>query len=353
VLLLVGGCGGSGSSHGDAIAFVSTRDGDYAVYAMNADGSDQGRLTDEHGDTSTPAGTTFQIAPAYSPDGTKIAFASAREGSLDVYAMDADGSGTQALTTGPGNESEPAWAPDGRQIAYQNDLNGDHVFVMRADGTGSRRLTTDLAPEIEPAWSPDGRWIAYSRRLPGTEIREIWIVHPEGSGRRKLTDLQGAAYAPAWSPDSKTIAFSGRRGTKPFQLYTIGVDGKGLRRVTQAAEDAFEPSWSSDGQTIAYARAGSIVTMSPLTMRRSTARGADPSVGSVTGEADARRPLGPSARSARAATSDNQDRTRSDPTRRQSVRPFRSADGRCVCAAPSGRGQCARSSACPRSLGGP
>ena len=195
---------------------------------MNADGSDQGRLTDEHGDTSTPAGTTFQIAPAYSPDGTKIAFASAREGSLDVYVMDADGSGTQALTTGPGNESEPAWSPDGAQIAYQNDLNGDHVFVMQADGTGSRRLTTDLAPEIEPAWSPDSRWIAYSRRLPGTEIREIWIVHPDGSGRRKLTDLQGAAYAPAWSPDSKTIAFSGRRGTKPFQLYAIGVDGTGL-----------------------------------------------------------------------------------------------------------------------------
>ena len=261
MLLLVGGCGGSGSSHGDAIAFVSTRDGDYAVYAMNADGSDQGRLTDEHGDTSTLAGTTFQIAPAYSPDGTKIAFASAREGSLDVYVMDADGSGTRPLTTGPGNESEPAWSPDGAQIAYQNDLNGDHVFVMQADGTGSRRLTTDLAPEIEPAWSADGGWIAYSRRLPGTEIREIWIVHPDGSGRRKLTDLQGAAYAPAWSPDSKTIAFSGRRGTKPFQLYTIGADGKGLRRVTQAAEDAFEPAWSPDGKTIAYSRAGSIVTI--------------------------------------------------------------------------------------------
>lgn len=259
--LFASGCGGSGSSHGDAIAFVSTRDGDYAVYSMNADGSDQGRLTDEHGDTQTPAGTTFQIAPSYSPDGSKIAFASAREGSLDVYVMDADGSGTRRLTTGPSNETEPAWSPDGSQIAYQNDQNGDHVFVMQADGTGSHRLTTDLAPEIEPAWSPDGRWIAYSRRLPGSEIREIWIVHPDGSGQHKLTDLQGAAYAPAWSPDSETIAFSGRTGTKPFQLYTIGVDGKGLRRVTQASEDAFEPAWSPDGQTIAYSRAGSIVTV--------------------------------------------------------------------------------------------
>ena len=263
VLLLVAGCGGSGSSHGDAIVFVSTRDGDYALFGMAADGSDQGRLTDEHGDTSTPAGTTFQIAPAYAPDGATIAFASAREGSLDIYVMAADGSGTRRLTTGPGNETEPAWSPDGGRIAYQDDRNGDHVFVMRADGTGSRRVTTDLAPEIEPAWSPDGAWIAYSRRLPGTEIREIWVVHPDGSGRRKVTDLQGAAYAPTWSPDSKTIVFSGQTGTKPFQLYAIDADGTGLRRLTQAAEDAFGPSFSPDGQTIAYSRAGSIVTIDP------------------------------------------------------------------------------------------
>ncbi len=261
-VLVAAGCGGS-SSPGDAIAFVSTRDGDYAIYAMKADGSDQGRLTKEHGDTSTPAGATFQIDPEYSPDGSAIAFASARSGTLDVYVMDADGSGTHPLTSTTGNQSEPTWSPDGSEIAYQDDENGDHIYVMRADGTGAHRLTKDLAPEIEPAWSPDGTWIAYSRRLPGTEVREIWIAHPDGSGRQRLTPRNGVAYAPAWSPDGKTIAFAIQQGTTHFEIATVGVDGKGLERLTRSTEDAFEPAWSPDGKTIAFSRGGSIVTIDP------------------------------------------------------------------------------------------
>lgn len=266
-LLLVSGCGGSGTI-GNEIAFVSTRDGDYAIYEMNADGNDQGRLTTERGDTSTPAGTTFQIDPAFSPDGSEIAFASARTGSLDVYLMDADGSNTRRLTTTRGNQSEPTWSPDGSEIAYQSDQDGDHVYVMRADGTGARRLTKDLAPEIEPAWSPDGRWIAYSRRVPGSEVREIWVVHPDGSGRRRLTSPAEAAYGPAWSPDGKTVAFASKRGTGHFEIHTIGVDGKGERRVTYSTEDAFEPAWSPDGKTIAFSRGGAIVTIDPTGSRQ-------------------------------------------------------------------------------------
>jgi Tol biopolymer transport system component len=268
-LLLAGGCGGSGSP-GQDMVFVSTRDGDYAVYGMNADGSDQGRLSDERGDTSTPAGTTFQIDPEYSPDGARIAFASARSGSLDVYAMDADGSDTRRLTTTRGNQSQPTWSPDGSRIAFQSDQDGDHIYVMRSDGSGARRITNDPAPEIEPAWSPDGRWIAYSRRLPGTEIRELWLVHPDGSGRRRLTARAQAAFGPAWSPDGKTIAFASKQETGRYEIYAIGSDGKGLRRVTFSNEDAFEPAWSRDGRTLAFSRGGSIVTVG--------ATGADPRV---------------------------------------------------------------------------
>jgi Tol biopolymer transport system component len=268
-LLLVGGCGGSGTP-GDAILFVSTRDGDYAVYGMNADGSDQGRLSDESGDTSTPAGTTFQIDPDVSPDGSRIAFASARSGSLDVYVMDIDGSDTRRLTTTRGNQSQPTWSPDGSRIAFQSDADGDHIYVMGSDGKGARRVTNDPAPEIEPAWSPDGRWIAYSRRLPGTEIRELWLVHPDGSARHRLTGRAQAAYGPAWSPDGRTIAFASKQETGRFEIYAIGADGRGLRRVTFSNDDAFEPAWSPDGKTLAFSRDGSIVTID--------ATGADPQV---------------------------------------------------------------------------
>jgi TolB protein len=259
-LVAASGCGGSGSP-GTEILFVSTRDGDYAVYGMNADGSDQGRLTDEQGDTSTPAGTTFQIDPDFSADGARIAFASARSGSLDVYVMDADGSDTRRLTTTRGNQSQPSWSPDGSRIAYQSDQDADHIYLMSADGTGAHRVTNDPAPETEPAWSPDGRWIAYSRRLPGSEIRELWLVRPDGSGRRRLTARAQSAYEPAWSPDGRTIAFASKPETGRYEIFAVGVDGKRLRRITFSNEDAFEPAWSPDGKTIAFSRGGSIVTV--------------------------------------------------------------------------------------------
>jgi len=257
-LLLVAGCGGSGPP-GDAIAFVSTRDGDYAIFGMNADGSAQGRLTDERGDPSTAEGVEFQTDPAWSPDGTRIAFASAREGSFDIYVMSADGTGTTRLTSTDANDQGPAWSPDGSRLAFSRSADGGHVWVMNADGTGARRLTDELAEEGEPAWSPDGRWIAYTHRASGSDFREIWVARPDGSGRRNVTKLQAKSYAPAWAPDSKRLAFSADRDGVRYDIYTVGLDGKALRRPVRSREDAFEPAWSPDGLVIAFSRDGAIV----------------------------------------------------------------------------------------------
>jgi Tol biopolymer transport system component len=259
-VLLVTGCGSSGPP-GDEIAFVSSRDGDYAVFGMEADGSDQGRLTNEKSDSSTVEGVEFQTDPAWSPDGTRIAFASARAGSFDIYVMNADGTGTKRLTTSKANDQGPTWSPDGRRIAFSRSSDGGHVWLMNADGTGAQRLTDELAAEGEPAWSPDGRWIAYTRRESGSDLREIWIARPDGSGRQNVTKLDAKSYAPAWSPDSKRLAFSADRDGVRYDIYTIGVDGKNLRRTVRSGEDAFEPAWSPDGNEIAFSRDGAIVTV--------------------------------------------------------------------------------------------
>jgi len=256
-LLLATGCGSSGA--GDAIAFVSSRDGDYAIFGMDTDGSQQGRLTDERGDPSTAEGVEFQTDPAWSPDGTQIAFASAREGSFDIYVMDADGTGTTRLTSTDANDKGPTWSPDGSRIAFSRSADGGHVWVMSADGTGARRLTDELAEEGEPAWSPDGRWIAYTHRASGSDFREIWVARPDGSGRRNVTKLQAKSYAPAWAPDSKRLAFSADRDGVRYDIYTVGLDGKALRRPVRSREDAFEPAWSPDGLVIAFSRDGAIV----------------------------------------------------------------------------------------------
>jgi Tol biopolymer transport system component len=259
-LLLASGCGGSGSGPaGDDIAFVSSRDAYYAIYVMDGDGGGQGRLTDDGGDASTAAGVQFQTDPAWSPDGTQIAFASAREGSFDIYVMNADGAGTKRLTSTSASDRSPSWSPDGSRIVFSRSSDGGKVWVMGADGTGARRLTDDLAEEGEPSWSPDGRRIAYSHRGPGFDSREIWVARTDGSGRRGVTSLGAKSYAPDWSPDSTRLAFSADQNGGRYDIYTIRVDGKGLRRPVRSPEDAFEPAWSPDGSQIAFSRGGAIV----------------------------------------------------------------------------------------------
>jgi TolB protein len=255
--LLLAACGGSSDEADPDLIFVSTRDGDYAIYGVSASGGGEHRLTDTHGNPSTPRGLFFQIEPAWSPDGNTIAFASKRSGNLDLYAMSADGSGTKRLTSTKEDDAQPTFSPDGDRIAFTRGTPS-RLFVMNADGSGARRVTDEQAEEGEPAWSPDGRSIAYVRREPGSSIREVWLVGPDGSQRRRLTKLNGVSQAPGWSPDGRQISFSANTTSNRFDIYTIGLDGKDARLLT-SRDDSFEPSWSPDGKTIAFSEGGAIV----------------------------------------------------------------------------------------------
>lgn len=251
------GCGGSDATRSD-LAFVSSRDGEYAIFAMSADGKGEHRLTPREGDAPEGESVFWQIDPAWSPDATKIAFVSARTGEAHVYVMNADGTGTTQLTSGATSDTHPTWSPDGTSIALARA--GD-IYVMGADGSNPTRVSDINAQESDPAWSPDGGWIAYIKRTPGTPVQNLWVMHPDGSGRRALTRQGGRAFTPSWSPDSRRIVFSMNRDEEVFELFTIGVDGKGLRRVVPTAGDNFEPSWSPDGSTIAYQEDGAIFTV--------------------------------------------------------------------------------------------
>ncbi len=110
--LVLASCGGSEEADPDLI-LVSTRDGEYALFGMSASGSDEQRLTDAEVDPSTPQGLLFQTEPAWSPDGSTIAFVSKRSGTSDLYAMNEDGSGTRRLTSTKDDDAQPSWSPDG------------------------------------------------------------------------------------------------------------------------------------------------------------------------------------------------------------------------------------------------
>jgi Tol biopolymer transport system component len=252
------GCGGDEAGSPD-IAFVSSRDGEYAIFTMGADGKGEHRLTPREGDAPGGGSVFWQIDPAWSPDGTKLAFVSARTGTPHVYVMNADGTGTKALTSGEkSNDTHPTWSPGAASIAFARD--GD-IYVMGAGGSDPKRISDINAQESDPAWSPDGEWIAYIKRTPGTPVQNLWVMHPDGTGRQALTKQSGRAFTPSWSPDSTRIVFSMNRDETVFELFTIGVDGTRLRRVAPTAGDNFEPAWSPNGETIAYQEDGAIFTV--------------------------------------------------------------------------------------------
>ena len=257
------GCGGESSAGAESeIAFVTSRDGDYAIYGMRADGSGEGRLSPEPESDDvrrTPAQAFFQEEPAWSPDGAQIAFASRRDGRSHVYVMSADGSGTKQLTSGTHQDTAPAWSPDGTRIALVRDAR---LASVSPTGDDLRALTTNVGGEEgEPAWSPDGKWLAFRRRQPGFTSREIWVVRADGTGQRQVTKLNAASYGPAWSPDGKRIVFSSNARDRRYQIYEIGIDGKGLRRLTFQPSEYFDPSWSVDGKTLMFERDGVVYTM--------------------------------------------------------------------------------------------
>jgi TolB protein len=270
------------------ITFYSNRDGNPEIYVMQADGSGIIRLTDD------PA---FDDSPALSPDGTRIAFLSARhdpapkfpnlkyelyvvdvesgeeirltttdaieghpawspdetrvsfdadyngDGYAEIYILKPDGTGLTRLTSNPANDQFADWSPDGTQIAFASERNGNwDLFVMDADGSNQRALTDSPAWELFPAWSPDGIQIAYTSLQPNSRNTDVFVVHADGSEPRQLTETSGFDENPVWSPDGERIAFQSARGGT-FGIYVMNADGSDPRLITDPASDALWPSW--------------------------------------------------------------------------------------------------------------
>ena len=223
------------------IAFESIRDGNLEIYVMNADGSGQMNLT------NNPA---EDIDPAFSPDGTKIAFVSTRDGNYEIYVMNADGSNPTRLTSYPGNDIQPAFSPDGMKIAFASTRAGNpEIYLMNADGSNLTRLTNHPALDRGPAFSPDGMKITFRSNRDGND--EIYLMSADGSNPARLTNNPAEDFGPAFSPDGTKIAFTSTREGND-EIYVMNIDGTGQTNLTNSPLCDNYPAFSPDGTKIAY-----------------------------------------------------------------------------------------------------
>lgn len=227
------------SRDGSKIAFVSMRDGNAEIYTMRADGSSLRRLT-RHSDPD--------LFPAWSPDGTRIVFASSRDGGgMRLFVIDADGANLREL--GGGAEAQqPTWSPDGSRIAYVAGVGGGSfdLFVMNADGTAITRLTEGLSVQF-PAFSPDGSKIAFSAYRDGNA--ELYLY--QNGAARRLTHNTFRDEDPTWTADgTRLVMVSDRTGRSGMYLLWLN-SGQAVPVRNTGAKDS-QPAWG--GSRVVFAR---------------------------------------------------------------------------------------------------
>ena len=229
-----------------------------SVYVMNADGSGRANLTGPRGGGE----------PAWSPDGTMVAFV--RNG---IWVMHANGSAAREIRHDPKMVEEwPVWSPDGRQIAYLESavcglcsIGTTWVLnIMNSDGSKLRKLT-DVASDGRPAWSPDGQTLVFGGRSddPPTAANGLQSVRLDRSDRRQLTT--GPDWFAAWAPDGRLAFLRGGTeaadGTNLNSLFVSNADGSSPRVVPLPIVMEAPLAWSPDGGWIAMAGATSLSTL--------------------------------------------------------------------------------------------
>ena len=237
------------------IAFTNDRDGNIEIYVMNPDGSGQMRLTNN---------TAFDGDPAWSPDGTRIVFTSTRDGNEEIYVMNANGTGQTRLTNNSASmfnlDRTPAWSPDGSQIVFASNRDtGDFdIFTMNTDGSAQTNLTSGVLADFQdPDWSPDGTKIACSQAILQNGVRGpygVLVMNADGTNQTRLTSDGNVDITPRWSPDGAKFVFASSRAGNlgTFQVFVMNANGSGQSRLTNNTGENSRPGWAPDGTKIVF-----------------------------------------------------------------------------------------------------
>ncbi len=178
---------------------------------------------------------------------TKILFASDREGNWELYTMNPDGSDQKRLLYSPSSlEQYCSWSPDGRYIVFGSDLNTpgtSQIFIMKEDGTGIKALTNYTAGANQPVWSPDGSKIAFISSKDGTN--DIYVMDNDGTNVRRLSNDATMEYGVSWRSDSKSIIFD----KTSIGIASINIDGSNYYVIPNSSGCTY-PTFSPDDNYI-------------------------------------------------------------------------------------------------------
>jgi TolB protein len=222
------------------------------IFRIDTDGSSRRQLT-----------SVESYGPAWSPDGTTIAYVRASDRSLRL--MDADGTHKRNSGATFSGYDAPTWAPDNRRLSYRCTNRGA-LCVHDLDTRTTQVIvprTSDWPSVDEPAWSPDGNWIAFTRTSNDgddyTSYRQIFLVRPDGTDLTPIPNTNPNGTEPGWAPDGQQLIFTDRydgRGGGDGSLYTIRPDGTDLAELPLTNFDAGNGAYSSDGSLLAYTARG-------------------------------------------------------------------------------------------------
>jgi len=245
------------------LAYVSSAGLHPAIYRMEIERNLHVPLTDD---------AFAAYAPAWSPDGEFIAYYAIREGSRDLYLMNALGRDVRRLTNNAAVNESPAWSPDGTRLAFASDYGGSYgIFTLELNCQQTFEQCAHRITPIDdfwyasPHWSPDGTQIVFastrsSNPLASNASSDIFVIRQDGTNLRLLAAKLGEDYSPAWSPDGAHIIFAGQSiRTRNMTIYQVPTSCLDLPAgcADQVQEHIsgivnLTPVWSPDGHWIIF-----------------------------------------------------------------------------------------------------
>jgi Tol biopolymer transport system component len=234
------------ASLGGKILFVSQRDGNLELYSMNADGSQQKRLTNTK--------QNEQCAD-WSPDGSQIVYS--RTDDFQIYTMAADGSRQKKISSGNNITSNPSYSPDGKRIAYAslqrsgNTVKQANIRLVNANGSNGKDLIpkSDFLFVSDPEWTADGTTILFVASKQASGKAFLYTINVDGTGLKQLFSQSVSTKAsPRWSPDGSQILFHVEQDNGNLAVYVVNADGTNSRRVTPGHYNNRNTVWAPDGK---------------------------------------------------------------------------------------------------------